>query len=449
MPFSICAVKYMKTQNAIFRNDKGIDFMKKILAFLLILTVVFTVPLSAFASSDVWTVDAKGAVLYNLNTGTTVFSKEADTPMVPASTTKIMTAIVVLENCPEPKTATVTVPDSAMFSDIIRVGGAHMALRSGETVSVYDLLVGMMIGSYCDAAEMLAYEFGGKDVSTFIKKMNDKGESLGLSDTCFCNAHGLTDPGHHSTPADITKIMAYAIQDPLFLEILRIRTYTIPKTNRSSARTVRHTVPAFSPSDRYYDDCYVGGKSGYTKKAGRCLVTYAEKDGVSYILTLLGANLDTDTVYTEKNTTYRDTHQVLTDAYRKFGVVPVFKAGERVTSVSVEGTDKKLDVVAKTDIAALVPNGEPPAYDLSLPASVPETAVTDQAEIGTLHLRFNGDPCGTACPLLLSWDGTPLREEKQTSADAGISSLLAAVIAIPVAAGAVFLIFGGKGKKKR
>jgi D-alanyl-D-alanine carboxypeptidase len=276
---------------------KAFQGMKRSLSFLLAFVLLFSaffassVPVSAEGQNDPiydLALDSKGVYLFNTETETVLYEKAQDTRMFPASTTKIMTALVVLDLCQDPKNEIITCPDTGMFRYIIDDGGVHMYLSQGEQLSVYDVLLGLMMNSYCDAADLLAWHFGDGQVSAFIDKMNAKAAELGLENTHFENAHGLHHPNHYSSPKDVAVFFRAALEKDLFREIISTREYTIPANNRHRARPLKYTVGMYYSNHDYYLDAFVGGKSGFTDQAGRCLVTYSEKDGVSYISVLLG-----------------------------------------------------------------------------------------------------------------------------------------------------------------
>ncbi len=384
--------------------------MKRILSVILAtLFVFFALPFSAFAEKDAiydLALDTQGVYLLNTETDTAIYEKAENARMFPASTTKIATALLVLENCKDPKKETVTVEDTSAFSYIIEDGGVNMELSRGETFTVYDLLVGMMISSFCDVADLLAMHIGG-DVSSFVEMMNEKAEKLGLENTHFENPHGLHDPNHYSSPKDIALLFSEALKSDLFREIISYRTYTIPATEHHGARSLRHTVGIYTETNDFYLDSYVGGKSGFTNQAGRCLATYSEKDGVSYISVLLGANMDGNRKY-PGNMAQIETHTLLSYAYEHFDVVTVLKKGEVLGEISIIDSDKTLPVVAGEEIRTLIRDGADPTYRLDLPKEISVKELKTEKEIGKVQLYFNGEKAEGTYPILLSWDGTPI-----------------------------------------
>ncbi len=385
--------------------------MKKILS--LFLALVLVLPLfatGAFAEKDAiydLALDSQGVYVFNPQTGTAIYEKSASSRMFPASTTKIMTALVVLENSKDPKSETITVKDPSMFSYIVEDGGVHMELSRGETFTVYDLLLGLMMSSFCDVADLLAYHFGSENISAFIDKMNEKAKELKLENTHFENAHGLHHPDHYSSPKDIALIMEEAMKHDLFREIISTRNYTIPATASHAARNLRYTVNIYYETNDYHLSAFVGGKSGFTDQAGRCLATFSEKDGVSYISVLLGANMDSTKNYTD-NMAWVETHTLISYAYDNFEIKSILKKGEKLADLPVTDSEKSLPVLAGEEILVLTRYDSEPSYEISLPKEISAPEVADGKVVGSVELYFNGEKAEGTYPLVLSWDKTPI-----------------------------------------
>ncbi|MBR7165784.1 MAG: D-alanyl-D-alanine carboxypeptidase [Clostridia bacterium] len=383
---------------------------RRILSLLLALTLVWALILPAHAERDPiydLALDSQGVYVFNPETGTAIYQKAENARMCPASTTKIMTALVVLEACPDPKTTTVTVPDTELFRYIIEDGGVHAQLIKGETFTVYDLLLGLMMNSFCDVADLLAYHFGNGDVSAFIAKMNEKAEELGLENTHFENAHGLHAPDHYSSPKDVATFLAEAAKNDFFREIISTRDYTIPDTGFSAPRHLRYTVDIYYEKSDYYCDAFVGGKSGFTDQAGRCLATLSEKDGVSYVSVLLGANMDTSRRYSG-NMAWQETHTLITYAYEHFEMKTVLEKGAEVGRITVIDSDTTLPVIAGEEIRILTRKEADPSYKPELPEAISVQDVKKDARVGCVRLIFAEEVQEASYPLLLLWDGTPI-----------------------------------------
>ena len=249
---------------------------EKIITILIAATLIFSLFTIYAYSAKIpeMKLSAKAAALYDLESESFIFSKNERTRLPMASTTKIMTAIVVIENAPLDKT--VTVDDRA-----IGVEGSSVYLLKGESLSIESLLYALMLRSANDAAAALAYEISGS-IESFALLMNEKAASLGLSDTNFENPHGLDSNNHYTTAHDLAIISAYAMRIPEFVEICSTYKKEIPSSLQS--RILLNHNKLLST----YDDC-IGIKTGYTKKSGRSLASAAEKDGKTLICVTINA----------------------------------------------------------------------------------------------------------------------------------------------------------------
>lgn len=218
---------------------------------------------------------ASSMALVDGDTGELLYYKNCDEKREPASTTKICTAITVLENCtnldlPRP------VPNEA-----VGVEGSSLYLQRGEMLSVRDLLYGLMLQSGNDCAVALAVHIGGS-VDGFVKMMNETAEKAGATNTNFMNPHGLHHDEHYTTARDLCKISYYAMQNELFREIVSTKRHRTPYADHDYQRSF--------PNKNKILFNYAGGngiKTGFTKKSGRCLVSSATRNGKTYICTVL------------------------------------------------------------------------------------------------------------------------------------------------------------------
>ncbi len=220
---------------------------------------------------------ARAATLYEAETDTFLFEKNADARLPMASTTKIMTALVALENS--------SLDDLIKIdSTAIGVEGSSAYLKTGDKLTMEELLYALLLQSANDAAVAIACYVGG-DVQGFADMMNEKAEELGLSDTHFVNPHGLDDEEHYTTARDLALIAAAALKNDTFKTICS--TY---KKRFSSAERERNYVNHNKLLNKYFG-C-IGVKTGFTKRSGRCLVGAAEKEGISFISVTLDAPND-------------------------------------------------------------------------------------------------------------------------------------------------------------
>ena len=231
---------------------------------------------------------SKSVLLVSMDTGQTVYEKEADTKMYPASTTKIMTYIVAYENIDDVENTRIKVKQS-VIDELLNTGSsmAYLSDHVGESVKVMDLLYSLMVPSGNDAAMVLADYIGNGDVQVFVDKMNEKAKELGCEDTHFANPDGLHDEEHYTTARDMYKMTSYALTLDYFEEITNTTTYEVEGEDYPIV-TTNYMIDRWRGGDLYY--MYAKGiKTGSTDEAGRCLVTTASADGYSYMAVLLKA----------------------------------------------------------------------------------------------------------------------------------------------------------------
>ncbi len=216
-------------------------------------------------------ISAGSAILIDADSGAVLYEKNPDERRLIASTTKIMTALVVLESCDLEET--VEVP-----KDCERVGGSSMYLRAGEEVTVRDLLYGLLLMSGNDAGLALADHCGNGDVETFVTQMNIKAQNLGLADTSFENPHGLDGERNYSTARDMATLAAYAMQNETFYQIVSTQEAMVAGRLMQNHNKLLKRL-----------DGVCGVKTGFTKAAGRCLVSCAERNERRFITVTLSA----------------------------------------------------------------------------------------------------------------------------------------------------------------
>lgn len=225
------------------------------------------------AIENVSTISAKSAIVYDADYGSVLWEKNSNTPMLIASTTKIMTAVIALEQCDLEECVMIT-------SDMVNVEGSSMYLREGETYTIRELLYGLMLASGNDAATAIALHTAQSE-EAFAELMNVKAKELGLTSTSFENPHGLDAEQHYSTAFDMARLMAYAMQNSSFAEIVGSRHTTI-----HGLTYVNHNKLLWQC------DGVIGGKTGFTRAAGRTLVTCCERNGQRLICVTLSAPND-------------------------------------------------------------------------------------------------------------------------------------------------------------
>ncbi len=229
------------------------------------------------------TVASQGAVLLNAADGSVLFSKNGDTTYYPASITKLMTALLVAENCNLDDTVTF----SATATTNLESGAVSIGMAEGDTMTVRQCLYALLLKSANEVGNALAEHVAGSNAA-FAEKMNAKAASLGCTNTHFANPHGLNDPNHYTTPHDMALIARAAFANDIVKTVASTRTYTLPATkNNPSGLTVTMGHKMLNPNDARYYQGIIGGKTGYTSKAGNTLVTVAERNGVRLVAVVM------------------------------------------------------------------------------------------------------------------------------------------------------------------
>lgn len=254
---------------------------------------------------------SEAGIVMDIDSGAILYAKNIDNPHYPASITKILTALVALEQNELTDTVTIT-PEDYNF---LKRGDNHIGLKNGEEITMEDALHGTLLASGNEVAHAVASNTeGGYD--NFLKLMNEKAKELGCTHSNFTNSHGLHDDNHYTSARDMALIGAAAFQNADFRRITSTLQYTIPVTNiTNETRTFQqHHKMLFDWRSQYYEYC-VGGKTGYTDDALSTLVTFATKDDVNLVAVVLRAH--------GTGNTYVDTRAMLDYAFENFSKVSV------------------------------------------------------------------------------------------------------------------------------
>ena len=261
--------------------DRKTVFQKKERLIALVLLIVASLLLYCFcpiATARAYN-KTSAIVVMNARNGEILYAENGEIKMEIASTTKILTAITVIEN--DDIFRVVTIPASA-----VGIEGSSIYLRAGEKWRIIDLLYGLMLRSGNDAAVALA-EISAGSVSKFVERMNETAVKVGATKSRFTNPHGLHDEGHYASAYDLALITAYALRSPVFREIVKTKTHSAYKETNG----VRENVVFYNKNKLLYSySDAIGVKTGYTRHSGRCLVSAAERDGVNLIVVTLNVN---------------------------------------------------------------------------------------------------------------------------------------------------------------
>ncbi len=336
--------------------------MKRIISFLICLVLVFS-PFTIINSYADYNAEletkADIVLLFSLDDGTVIFSKNADKTAAPASLTKITTAILTIENCENLDTV-ITVP-SYCITLLNGTGSSMAGLKAGEEVTVRQLLYCMLVKSANEAANILADYIGGGSIENFVSMMNDFAARVGAEGTHYVNAHGLDAEGQYTTANDLAKITKYALNLPVFTEICTTYKYTMPATNMSNERNFVSTNWVINPNFKTYYYEYVQGiKTGTTSNAGQCIITKASKDGYNYLCIVMGAHAeDVNNDNNPDNMAFLETKKLYKWVFENIRLEKIVNTTDIVTVVDVKlafGVDH-VRLVPANDVTALVPVG--------------------------------------------------------------------------------------------
>ena len=305
-------------------------------------------------------VSAEKAMVLDAVTGRVLYEKDADRQSLIASTTKIMTALIVCEKC--------NVLDRMRIpKEAVGIEGSSMYLKEGEVLTIQELLYGLMLSSGNDAAVALAIYCGGT-VEGFAELMNDKAHALGLRNTHFENPNGLDAPGHYSTARDLAKLAAYAMENPIFCKTVSAKTVTVGQRYLRNHNKLLWQVEGAD-----------GVKTGYTRAAGRILVSSATRQGRRLICVTLNDPND-----------WADHAQLLENGFSRYSLRRVLSAGERIAVLEVEsGTASRVEVLAAEDFDFCLAENEVPVFSLPGPGFV-YSPVTQGAEAGFVYVLIDG-----------------------------------------------------------
>ena len=320
----------------------------KIFILLIVLTIItIYIPINiVFAeNSEELNIYSEAALLIDSNTDKILYSKSATEKKYPASTTKILTAILTLENCELDDVATVS--QSAISH--IPTGYVIAPLFIGEQITIKDLLYALMLKSANDAAYVLAEHVGGS-VDGFSEMMNKKAEELGCKNTHFVNPNGIHNQNHYTTAYDMYLISDYAMKNETFAKIVSTYEYILSPTNKYQRkdRIMKNTNNFVNPQNAYYNKSVNGIKTGTTKQAGNCLITDSAENGLEFITVVLGA--------ATSNSKFSETRKMINYAFDNYKLIELHKKGDVIQNIEVKKATKKtknLNLVINDDITSM------------------------------------------------------------------------------------------------
>ncbi len=338
--------------------------MKKAISIILAAIIIlssFTVGASASFNSLI-DVEADIVLLVNTDSDTVILDKNADKHSAPASLTKIVTCMLVLENCSDlNEMLTCKASD---IDGLYAQNAATVGILAGETLSVNDLLYCLMLPSAADAANILASYIGGEGgIEAFVGMMNDFVKKLGCENTHFINPHGLDEDGSaYTTANDLYKITRYALQNSTFKKLVGTVSYQVqPTIKYPHIRYLNNTNKMMNSAYRDYYCSYVTGvKTGTTALADHCIITTASKNGYNYLLIVMGApQYDIDNDGVPENVALTESKRIYEWAFDNIVLTKVTDKTDVVTVVNVLYNSKvdHVRLVPAEEISTLVPSG--------------------------------------------------------------------------------------------
>lgn len=319
----------------------------KIIFFIFIFLMQFIIFISpSYADSDNLKTYCPSCILIETNTGKILYEKNSNDVRFPASTTKIMTAILTVENCNLDDVATVS--HNAVYS--IPYDYTHASLKEGEELTIEQLLYALMIPSANDAAIVLAEHISGS-VEEFAKLMNKRAEELGCKNTHFVNPNGIHSKDHTSTSYDLALMGKFAMQNSIIRKIVSTTQFTLPATNKYSKadRTFNNSNDLLSTYSRYYYEGTTGVKTGYTGEAGNCIIASAKKNDFEVILVVLGGE-STNTGLSQR---YLDCKTLFDYAFNNYSLKTLNEKNAVLKQITVRGATEEtqnLNVLIKDKI---------------------------------------------------------------------------------------------------
>lgn len=313
--------------------------MKEIKKLLTILIIVLTFNFS-YVNAESFDITSKNVILYNLNDDSVLYEKNSNEKVQIASLTKIMTAIVAIENIDNLDEEVIIKSD--VFEGIEEYSQA--GLKIGDKVTYKDLLYGVILPSGADAVNALVLNISSSE-EEFIKLMNEKANSLGLKNTKFDNAIGMDSEDNYSTASDLAKILIYALKNDTFKTIYTTKKYTIESLNLNLKSTLTTYAKKIDTSN------ILGSKSGFTDKAGVCLSSIATIDNVNYLLIVLGANTSS------KSNAVKDSIEIYDYYSKNYSYKTIIKKNQVFDTIKVKwGKKEEYEIKSNEDIELYLKN---------------------------------------------------------------------------------------------
>ena len=345
--------------------------------------------------------EATAAILLDMGSGQVLYEQDADAQRYPASITKIMTALLTLEAIGREELSmdtVVTVPVEALMG--LPKDSSTAGLRSGEEITVQDLLYCLLLPSANEAANILAITVAG-DIPSFVERMNARAQELGMTGTHFCNANGLHDPDHYTTARDISIMAREAMDHAPFREIVSTGRYTVPATNLSEERKILNTNGLLAPY-KFYGYTYsgtIGIKTGSSGEAGYCLASAVQRKGTTLLAVVLGCENPEKGSKVERKQ-FTESRRLYDWAFENFSRQTLLDGETYLTEVPVKNSFEGTRVVLRPtqSVEALVPgewSEDKLELKLELTHETPSAPISAGDVLGQVHVWYDGMEYGS------------------------------------------------------
>lgn len=346
-----------------------------ILFLIFLIGTPFSHVLSADIQSNIPSISAQSSILIDNRTNKILYSKEENKKMYPASTTKILTAILVLENCNLDDIVTASYDAIMSIPD----GYSTANIQVGEQLTVEQLLQLLLVYSANDAANVLS-EFAGGSIDSFVSMMNTKTHELGLVDTHFTNPYGLHDENHYTTAHDLAFIMKYCLKNDTFRKISGQASCSILATNKYGPRSYNSTNELLVSGNPHYYRYLTAGKTGFTSQAKECLVSSAYKNNLELICVVLGSD-----------SRFSDTRMLYEYAYSNYSLRNIINQNDTIRTIKISNATKdtqNLDLSVSETISVLANNNNESVLETT-PEIILDENITAPIEEGTTLGKVN------------------------------------------------------------
>lgn len=374
-------------------------------------------------------ITAPNLLLAETNTGKILYERKANEKVYPASLTKLMTAILVLENCELDEI--VTVSENAVYS--VPSGYVNSNLQVGEQLTVEDLLYVMLIPSANDAANALA-EYVGGNIESFSAMMNTRAKELGCTGSNFTNPSGLHQEEHYTTTKDLFLISQKAVENSTIKKIIGTTTYSLPSTNKYTKETrIFSTTNYMIKKDltKYYCEYCIGAKTGYTGNAKNCVVEFAQKDEIELTAIVMGEDSKV------KGQKFLDAKEMFEYVFENYKIKELAKQNERYETVRVINGTKdtnQLEILYKNSVNILIENDS-------------EKEVEIKVEYTNLKAPIQkGNVVGK---VVYEYDGITYETDLVANSDVEESKILSKIVKLLITALIIYIIYNLKKSNKK